>query len=133
MGHWHRFDVLAKRRTPAAHARMKFTAACESSCSMFVMPSSRYWIAIPLPTSSRSRYANIDATKLLHRFCTDRVFLHRCCLKNGSRFVAGKEGRQAIAFQSCQRTEPTIIQQACGEAPESHLNQTARSAHVLKL
>src|SRR6266404_8593339 len=85
-------------------------------------PSAQSWIVILSQTSSRSRFANIDATKLRRLFCTDRFRLHRCCPKERRHFAASEEPRHAIAFQGAQGTKPTIIRQTCGEVGENHVN-----------
>src|SRR6266705_6433986 len=77
--------------------------------------SAQSWIVILSQTSSRSRFANIDATKLRRLFCTDRFCLHRCCPKERRHFAASEEPRHAIAFQGHQGAKPTIIRQTCGE------------------
>src|SRR5437667_8313845 len=85
-------------------------------------PSARSWIGIPLPTSSRSRFANIGATKSRRRFSTDRFRLRRRCPKKRRHFAASEEPRHAIAFQGRQGAKPTIIRQRCGEGEENHVS-----------
>src|SRR6478672_8949787 len=85
-------------------------------------PSARSWTVILSQTSSRSRCANIDATKLRRLFCTDRSRLRRCCPKKRRHFAVSEEARQAIAFQGRQGIKQTIIRQTCGEVGENHVN-----------
>jgi len=80
------------------------------------------WIAILSQTSSRSRFANIGATKLPRLFCTARFRLHRCCPNTRRHFAASEEPRHAIAFQGRQGAEPTIIRQRGGEGGANHVS-----------
>src|SRR5512132_2630569 len=84
--------------------------------------SARFWIVIRLPTSSRSRFASIGATKSRRRFSTVRFRLRRRCPKDGSRFAASEEPRYAITFQGRQGAKPTTIRRRCGEVGENHVN-----------
>src|SRR6476646_849224 len=85
-------------------------------------PSAQSWIVILSQTSSRSRFANIDATKLRRLFCTDRFRLRRRYPKKRRHFAAGEEARHAIVFQGRQGSKQTIIRQTCGEVGENHVN-----------
>src|SRR5438132_1922865 len=84
--------------------------------------SARFWIVIRLPTSSRSRFANIAATKLRRRSCTDRYRLCRCCPRKRRHFAASEGPGQTIAFQGREGAKLTIIPQNCGEVGEKHVN-----------
>src|SRR4030095_2519203 len=86
------------------------------------MPSARFWIAIRLLISSRSRFVNTGATKLLHRFCTDQFRLRRSCLKKRRRFAASEEPQHIVIFQGLEGLKPTTIRDNRGEVEESHVN-----------
>src|SRR5439155_16856725 len=112
----------AKPPTLAVHAPTRFTAGYHCRCSTCKTPSVLSWIAILSQTSSRSRFANIGATKLPRLFCTARFRLHRCCPNTRRHFAASEEPRHAIAFQGRQGAEPTIIRQRGGEGGANHVS-----------
>ena len=80
-------------------------------------------------TSSRSRFANIDAIKLRRLFFTDRSRLHRCYPKRAERrFVASAESRHRKHF-SGSRGMPhrTASAKYCGRIGETYVNQEITS------
>src|SRR6478736_5001299 len=84
--------------------------------------SARFWIVIRLPTSSRSRFVSIGATKLLRRFCTDQFRLRRSCLRKRRRFAASEKPKYTVVFQGLEGSKPTTIGRTGGEVEEGHVN-----------
>src|SRR4029077_14036525 len=85
-------------------------------------PSAQSWIVILSQTSSRSRFANIDATKLCRLFCTDRFRSHRCWPKKRRHFVVSEEAPHAIVFQGREGSQPTSAK-LCRELGETYAYQ----------
>src|SRR5215468_4936182 len=66
---------------------------------MCEMPLAQFWTVILSPTSLKSLFANIGATKLHRLFYTAQFRLRRCCPKKRRRFAASEEPQYAINFQ----------------------------------